>query len=531
MEEFTEKTRTRTTGSWLNNRPVRGKLALIVGIALLGLAATAGIGVGELVLAEERARDLETSAKMTRMALEADMAHDAIRGDVLRIMVATDDAERAQARDDLAEHSSAMREKLAYFTGPQVPASVHRAAGQAAPAVDDYLELAEVAAGDPGAETYGRFSEAFTTVEEGLPAIGDALDAHAATVVATVADQRREATWTLVGIGVLAAVLLAGVARLVGQGILRPLREVSAVLAAMASGDLSRRAEVTSADEIGAMARMLDTAIGGVQETVDALKCSATSVAASAERMTQVSRRIASSAEETSDQAEAVAGAARTVESNIATTARGNEEIGAATVEISRSTTSAVGVVGEAVAMAERANTIMTELDGSSAEIGSVVKAISMIAGQTNLLALNATIEAARAGEAGKGFAVVAGEVKDLAQETARATEDISRRVESIQAGTADAVEAISQIAAVIARINEFQTTIASAMEQQSSTTTEMTRHMGEAVRRGGEIGESIATIAATALATSEDAATSMETARELSSMAERLRELAARFR
>nr|BFE78692.1 hypothetical protein GCM10020093_012930 [Planobispora longispora] len=108
-EKFTEKAGARTTGSWLGNRPVRGKLALIVGIAMLGLAATAGIGVGELRLAEDRARDLETSAHMTRMALEADMAHDAIRGDVLRTMVTTDDAERARARDELAEHSSAMR--------------------------------------------------------------------------------------------------------------------------------------------------------------------------------------------------------------------------------------------------------------------------------------------------------------------------------------------------------------------------------------------------------------------------------------
>nr|WP_260408301.1 methyl-accepting chemotaxis protein [Planomonospora venezuelensis] len=423
-----------------------------------------------------------------------------------------------------------MREKLAYFAGPQAPASVRLAAERTAPAVEDYLALAESAANEPDARTYERFGEAFTAVENELPAIGDALDAHAATVVAGVAEQRREATWTLVAIGVLAAGLLAGFARLIGQGILRPLRKVSEVLAAMVSGDLSRRTDVASADEIGAMARMLNTAIGSVRETVDALTSSATTVAVSAEQMTQVSRRIAASAERTSGQADSASGTARTVERDIAATARGSEEIKASISEISRNTTAAVSVVGEAVTMAERANTIMEELGTSSAEIGSVVKTITSIAEQTNLLALNATIEAARAGEAGKGFAVVAGEVKDLAQETARATEDIARRVEAIQAGTAGAVEAIGQISSVIARIDEFQTVIASAMEEQSATTAGMTRSMEEAVRHSGEIGQSVTAIAATALATSEDAATSLQTARELSAMAERLRNAAARF-
>ncbi|WP_308442113.1 methyl-accepting chemotaxis protein, partial [Planosporangium flavigriseum] len=141
-----------------------------------------------------------------------------------------------------------------------------------------------------------------------------------------------------------------------------------------------------------------------------------------------------------------------------------------------------------AVSGAETATATVGRLGESSVEIGNVVKMITSIAEQTNLLALNATIEAARAGEAGKGFAVVATEVKDLAQETAKATEDISRRVQSIQTDSTAAVEAIAHIAEVIGQINSFQETIASAVEEQSATTSEMSRNVAEAATGATEI-------------------------------------------
>ena len=169
------------------------------------------------------------------------------------------------------------------------------------------------------------------------------------------------------------------------------------------------------------------------------------------------------------------------VASSVDTVAAGSSQMESAIREIATNATEAARVAGQAVTVAETTTRTVGKLGDSSQEIATVVKLINGIAEQTNLLALNATIEAARAGEAGKGFAVVASEVKELAQETARATEDISRRVEAIQADTAGAVDAIGQISSVIGEINDFQATIAAAVEEQTATTNEMNRNVAEA--------------------------------------------------
>jgi methyl-accepting chemotaxis protein len=178
-----------------------------------------------------------------------------------------------------------------------------------------------------------------------------------------------------------------------------------------------------------------------------------------------------------------------------------------------------------------RTNTTVAKLGESSAEIGNVVKVITSIAQQTNLLALNATIEAARAGEAGKGFAVVANEVKELAKQTAKATEDISRKIEAIQTDTKGAVEAIGKIGQIINQINDLQNTIASAVEEQTATTGEIGRNVVEAAKGSNEIAHNITGVAQAAQSTTEGASETKRAADDLSRMANDLQRLVGQFK
>ncbi|MBD7952575.1 MULTISPECIES: methyl-accepting chemotaxis protein, partial [Oerskovia] len=206
--------------------------------------------------------------------------------------------------------------------------------------------------------------------------------------------------------------------------------------------------------------------------------------------------QFSASSEETAAQSGVVAAAAEQVSQNVRTVAAGAEQMGASIREIAQNSNEAAKVANRATDRAASTNVTVQKLGTSSQEIGDVVKVITSIAEQTNLLALNATIEAARAGEAGKGFAVVASEVKELAQETAKATEDIARRVEAIQDDTSSAVGAIGEIADIIGRINDYQLTIASAVEEQTATTTEMSRGVQESATGASEIAGNITGIA-----------------------------------
>jgi len=241
--------------------------------------------------------------------------------------------------------------------------------------------------------------------------------------------------------------------------------------------------------------------------------------------------RVGASADEASSRAGMVARSADEVSQNVQAVASGTEEMGASISEIAQNANEAARVATGAVQAVESTTGTMNKLGDSSREIGDVVRLITSIAEQTNLLALNATIEAARAGDAGKGFAVVADEVKQLAQETARATEDISRRVEAIQEDADQAGRAIADIAGVITRINEFQTTIASAVEEQTATTQAINAGVTEAASGSNLIAQNIAGVAEAAGATAGSMSHARTSASELSSMSGELARLVGGFR
>jgi methyl-accepting chemotaxis protein len=256
----------------------------------------------------------------------------------------------------------------------------------------------------------------------------------------------------------------------------------------------------------------------------------AQTVASASEELTSVSQQMASSAEETRAQASTVAAGADQTSKSAQKVSRSVEDLSASIREIAKNAHEAARVATSGVDVANTTTATVARLGESSAEIGKVLKVITSIAQQTNLLALNATIEAARAGEAGKGFAVVANEVKELAKETARATEDIGQKIEAIRQVTQGAVAAIDQISKIIVQINDYQSTIAGAVEEQSATAREIGLSGSDAAKGSAEIARNIASVAEASQHAAEGASNTQQAAQALARMAAELQRLVEQF-
>jgi methyl-accepting chemotaxis protein len=301
---------------------------------------------------------------------------------------------------------------------------------------------------------------------------------------------------------------------------------------AIADGDLTRDdLKIQSQDELGDLTTAINKMSGSLKRMILAITENSLHVSAASEELSSTSQQITANSEETSAQAKVVSNATQQVSQNLQTVATGAEEMGASIKEIAKNASEAARIATSAVRVAETTTATVSKLGESSNEIGQVIKVITSIAQQTNLLALNATIEAARAGEAGKGFAVVANEVKELAKETAKATEDISRKIEAIQTDTKAAVEAIASISEVINQVNGISSTIATAVEEQNATTNEMSRNVSEAAHGSGEITSNIAGVAQAAESTSRGAGDTQKAAQQLVETSAELRRLVDQFK
>jgi methyl-accepting chemotaxis protein len=395
---------------------------------------------------------------------------------------------------------------------------------------------------------------------EGLLAIRQSIDAESAAHDAVFDETGARNAWAGMGLAGIAALVALGVAFTLTRTIARPVKAMTAVMNRLAGGDTGVTIEGTGRrDEIGDMAKTVrvfqenmiesdrlraeqerlkelaaaerrsammkmadefETAVGSVIRVVSSaaaeLQAAAESMSATAERAAKQSTIVAAASDEAS--------------TNVQTVAAATEELTGSVQEISRQVAQSNTMTAEAVADAERTNAQVETLAQAAQKIGDVVRLISDIAGQTNLLALNATIEAARAGEAGRGFAVVASEVKNLAGQTAKATEEITEQVSGIQLATEGSVRAIAGIGETIRTISGITSTIAAAVEEQSAATQEISRNIQQAAIGTGEVSSNIGAVNQAASDTGSAATQVLSAARELSQQAEALGTEVGRF-
>ncbi|MEV0130196.1 methyl-accepting chemotaxis protein [Dactylosporangium sp. NPDC050688] len=516
------------------------KLVLLVLVCCAVGAVVLGVGVTNLGRVNAKAADLYHDNLVPSAHLAA-MNESAmrVRNDVANLALSNGPVASKAFQDGIVAADAAVDRELAAYRRTVATTKQRQLLDRftiwwgAFRNIRDHRLLPLVAAGDvPGFQAV-YLGDGATVTGNAMSALADLLayeqsSGRASAEEASDAYRRaRVAMLAALAVGLAAALLLS---RYLTGLIVRPIRRVHGVLTAVAAGDLTAEADIRQRDEVGDTARALNAATASTREAVRSLGDNSATLSAAAEELAAISRQIDTSATDANTRAELVARAANEVSEHVAAVAHGATEMGGAVEEISRSTAHAATVTATAVSIAAATNETIGKLGASSGEIGEVIKVITSIAGQTNLLALNATIEAARAGDFGKGFAVVAQEVKDLARETARATDDIGKRVQAIQLDTEDAVAAIGQIGEVIAQMSEYQHSIAAAVEEQAVTARAMGHSVDEAAGGSVDIATNIAGVADATKSTNEGVTSTGEAVDQLARMASDMRVLVSRF-
>jgi methyl-accepting chemotaxis protein len=537
----------------------------LAGAAVVGLSV-GGLAIGSSYIASNLLANLETSQTIGQSRvnlMQGDMMHDALRGDVFAALTAAQEGNQEAmdaARAETDEHAKEFLEAMAANMELDLPAAVRSLLRAVDGPLNAYIQSAktmvELALRDHNAAK-GRleeFSKIFTDLEERMEAASDALQSYQESKLTEIRNDNELEILLLNILGFVSVLAVIGIAITGVRSIVRPVKSIAEVTREIAAGNYN--AEISARgrkDEIGDLAAALEILrsnslrakeleAASEQQRLDSekekrallarladefestVKEVATSVSGAASQMKASSSKLGQSASDTSSRANAVSDAAGQAWTNVQAVASATEELSASIQEISQQVQTSAVSAQEAVRLASNTNQRVAELVEVSQRIGEVVRLINGIAGQTNLLALNATIESARAGEAGKGFAVVASEVKNLASQTAKATEEIGAQIAAMQSTTNAAVEAIREVGHTIDELDKVATTIAGAVEEQRAATQEIARSVQEAATGTGNVTSNIDAVSQSATETGTSASEIQGAANQLSHEAEKLK-------